>query len=94
MTEIKHYDIRVIGKVQGVFFRASTKEVAVDLGITGWVRNEDDGSVKIQAEGTDEQLSEFLKYCKSGPKNSLVEEVKISSGDVHFFEKFEIIRKS
>lgn len=93
MIEIKHLDIQVKGKVQGVFFRASTREVATDLGITGWVKNEDDGSVKIQAEGTDEQLKEFLKYCEKGPKNSLVEEVKVSSGNVLFFKEFEIVRK-
>lgn len=91
MNEIKHYDIQVLGKVQGVFFRATTKEVAAELGINGWVKNEEDGSVKIQAEGTDDQLSEFLKYCKEGSKNALVDEVKISLGDVNFFKKFEII---
>ena len=51
--------IRVYGKVQGVFYRATTKTVADDLGLTGWVKNEADGSVTIIAEGSkvDELIS-------------------------------------
>ena len=56
----KHLSIRVTGKVQGVFFRASTREEAQRLGLCGWVRNEADGSVRIEAEG-DEPLLGYAR---------------------------------
>jgi acylphosphatase len=64
--------IRVSGKVQGVFFRASTKTEADRLGIAGFVRNEPDGSVFIDAEGPDVALAEFTNWCRKGPSHARV----------------------
>jgi len=68
--------IRVKGLVQGVFFRAHTKRLADKLGLTGRVKNEDDGSVVIVAEGPEEKLRELLSWCKKGPPGAKVEEVE------------------
>jgi acylphosphatase len=56
----KRFSIRVNGRVQGVFFRASTKEVADQLGVRGFVRNEPDGKVYIEAEADEEALKRFV----------------------------------
>ena len=64
----KHLDIHVYGRVQGVFFRDNTRNIAQQLGLVGFVKNEDSGGgVYIEAEGPQEQLDEFLKWCKKGP---------------------------
>ncbi len=55
------------GRVQGVFFRASTVERAVELGLTGWVRNNPDGTVEAVFEGEDVQIEKMLEWCKEGP---------------------------
>ena len=69
---MKSVVIRVSGKVQGVFFRASTQEAAQRLGIHGLVRNEPDGSVYIEAEGDEASLHPFIAWCKHGPPQAQV----------------------
>ncbi len=64
--------IRVSGRVQGVFFRASTKAEADRLGINGIVRNEREGSVYIEAEGGEEALGKFIAWCRRGPTHAYV----------------------
>lgn len=90
MSALIHNTIRISGKVQGVFFRASTREVASKLGITGWVRNEPDGTVKIAAEGTEEQLAKLLRWCNEGPERAKVDRVTYEPDVVMGFEAFEI----
>ncbi len=63
----KHITAIIHGRVQGVWYRASTKEVAVRLGINGMVRNQADGSVYAEFEGTEPQLEQMLKWCWEGP---------------------------
>lgn len=58
----------ISGRVQGVFFRQSAKNEAEKLGITGWIRNNPDGTVEIEAQGDHVQLEEFIKWCKKGPQ--------------------------
>jgi len=83
--------IIVSGMVQGVFFRASTRDEAVRLGIGGWVRNQNDGSVEIVAEGTREQIEEFIDWCRTGPPDARVDELDISRGEfLSEFDKFVI----
>lgn len=64
----KRMSLRVVGSVQGVFFRMSAKEVADRLGIAGFARNDDDGSVRIEAHGEEEALREFVAWCRRGPE--------------------------
>ncbi|MGH7917058.1 MAG: acylphosphatase [Candidatus Binataceae bacterium] len=59
--------IIVTGRVQGVFFRRATRTQANALGLTGWVRNLDDGSVEIVAEGAHDALQAFARWAKRGP---------------------------
>lgn len=84
--------IQCFGLVQGVFFRASTKQEADYLGIKGWVRNEPDGSVLIHAQGSNEQLKTFLKWCTKGPIMAQVSEVRSWEKEDELCYDFRIIR--
>lgn len=92
-TQMKHLDIKVKGKVQGVFFRASTKAVADQLGVRGIVRNEKDGSVYIEAEGDDFSLGSFLEWCHEGPEKSVVEKVESAEGELKNYRNFEVVKR-
>jgi acylphosphatase len=65
----------VIGKVQGVFFRASTKAKAKELGLSGWVRNLPDGSVELEAQGQSPKLRKLEEWCHEGPRIAEVSQV-------------------
>ena len=93
MAEIKHFKITVKGKVQGVFFRVSTKAVANQMGINGFVRNETNGSVYIEAEGESFMLDELVNWCKEGPDGAKVEEVELVEGELKNHKGFEVLKK-
>ena len=59
--------VQVEGKVQGVYFRASTAKKATSLGLLGWVRNLENGRVELLAQGTPEALDQLLQWCQKGP---------------------------
>lgn len=85
-------DIKISGKVQGVFFRRSAKVEADKLGLTGWVRNNNDGTVEVQAGGDKENLERFVQWCKKGPPFAKVENVEVAwSEDRYEGEGFEIV---
>jgi len=65
----------VTGRVQGVWFRQSTAEQANRLGLQGWVRNEDDGSVRGEASGTSESLATLHQWLQRGPETARVDSV-------------------
>ena len=74
---MKRVHITVHGLVQGVFFRANTVSAAKGLGLTGWVRNRNDGSVEIVAEGSQGKLIELIEWCKNGgPASARVENLE------------------
>lgn len=87
-----HYRIRVEGKVQGVFFRATTLREAAALGITGWVKNQADGSVLIAAQGSVEKLQDLLNWCKRGSEHARVSKVEFEELDSTDFSSFDIVR--
>lgn len=87
---LKTVSIKVIGKVQGVFFRQSTKEKAIALGIGGTVRNQPDGSVYILATGTNEQLKELSDWCTQGPPRASVSSIEINEQPLESFSGFSI----
>jgi acylphosphatase len=91
---MKHINITVRGKVQGVFFRASTKAVADQLGVKGLVKNEKDGSVYIEAEGDDFSLESFLEWCHEGPQKAEVENVETAEGQLKNYRNFEVVKKN
>ncbi len=72
---------RVRGRVQGVWYRGSTQEEAVRLGVTGWVRNLSDGSVELEAEGGSAGVEGLLRWCRSGPAMARVDSVDVDSID-------------
>ena len=84
--------IIIFGYVQGVFFRHSIKKEAERLGLVGWARNNDDGSVEAVAEGPKDKLEEFVAWCKKGPPVAKVGKVEIEWGEGSGeFSRFEII---
>ncbi len=72
---MKHLSINVTGKVQGVYFRASTKQKADELGLQGTVMNLPNGSVQIEVVGTETTIEQFIKWCNEGPERAEVKEV-------------------
>jgi len=72
---MKRLHLFVTGRVQGVFFRASTRDTARSLGLTGWVRNLSDGRVEGLFEGDQEALSRLLEWCRVGPPGSAPEKL-------------------
>ena len=77
-----HYNIRINGRVQGVGFRFSARNIAKAYGIKGFVRNEPDGSVYIEAEGEEENMNRFIIWCRKGPAMSYVTDVSVEKGDI------------
>jgi acylphosphatase len=69
--------VLVSGKVQGVFFRSSTKDKAEELGISGWVRNLPDGRVEAVFEGEKEDVDKMVEWCRKGPEYAKVTGVEI-----------------
>ena len=69
--------VKIAGRVQGVYFRASTCQEAQGLGVTGWVRNCSDGSVELVAEGPREKLDQLIAWCHRGPAGARVTEVTV-----------------
>ncbi len=74
---MKRAHIWVSGRVQGVWYRATARDVAQRLGLTGWVRNLPDGRVEIVAEGDETALEEFIKWCWEGPPLARVDNVEV-----------------
>lgn len=87
------YKITITGRVQGVSFRISTKAVADQLGVKGFVKNQKDGSVYIEAEATEICMQEFLNWCKLGPDEALVEKVDLLPNDIKMHQNFNILKK-
>jgi acylphosphatase len=88
----KHISIKVSGRVQGVFYRASTHDEAQRLGLKGFVRNEPDGSVYIEAEGDEAVLNALVVWCKQGPPAARVSNVEIHEGIWKGFTEFVVKR--
>ncbi len=84
--------ITVSGIVQGVYYRQSTKEKALELGISGIVKNLPDGNVHILATGSGEQLSNLVEWCKQGPVHAKVSSVNVEQVTDQVFMGFVIQR--
>ena len=70
--------IKVTGRVQGVFFRKATQEKAHELHLTGWVKNSDDDSVEVFAQGDETNLDKFIEWCRQGPPRARVQDIQIT----------------
>lgn len=78
--------------MQGVYFRASTQQMAELLGITGFTRNEPNGNVYIEAEGDEELLVKFIQWCHHGPDKAKVSYVSVTEAELQQYKGFEIRR--
>ena len=80
------------GKVQGVFYRATAKQIANELGVTGWIKNTREGNVEATVSGNEQQLVNFEKWCKQGPVKAAVDEVIVTQKEETAFSGFTIVR--
>lgn len=87
-----HKNVRVNGRVQGVYYRASTVDMAKSLGLKGFVMNEPSGSVYMEVEGDDHQVVQMIEWARKGPPRANVESLDITDGNMIGFTKFEIRR--
>jgi acylphosphatase len=90
------FQIKVSGLVQGVFFRYSAKVEAEKIGIVGYTKNLDDGSVEIVAclptgDGDQEKIDEFIKWCRHGPALAQVEKLEVKRIKGREFSSFDIL---
>ena len=89
---MKSVHIIVYGRVQGVFFRANARKKAIELGIKGYSKNMEDGTVEVVAQGDEESLDKFIDFIKKGPGLAKVDSVKIAQKNQENFKSFEITR--
>ena len=90
---MKTYHVKIHGKVQGVWYRASAKDKALEFHLTGKVWNATDGSVEAIVQGSDENITSFIAWCKVGPRLANVDEVLFEEVDtIDRYTTFEITR--
>jgi acylphosphatase len=82
--------VRVTGDVQGVFFRVWTQDQARSLGVSGWIRNASDGSVKAHVEGEEVAVEQLIDRIRDGPPGASVEDVQVQETAVESLERFEV----
>lgn len=84
-------EIRVVGKVQRVSFRVATREKALSLAISGWVRNNGDGSVQIRIEGDEAMMASMIDWCRIGPTLARVDSIEEKPATMEGLRGFVII---
>jgi acylphosphatase len=84
--------VRVEGRVQGVAFRACTREEALRAGVAGWVRNREDGSVEAVFEGPREGVEALVAWCREGPRGARVARVDVREEPCEGLAGFEVRR--
>ncbi len=79
------------GKVQGVFYRVSARKKAIEIGISGWIKNTPEHHVEVMARGTEAQLQQFIEWCKQGPPKARVDNIITEKAAEHYFDEFKIL---
>jgi len=87
----KAVKIIIKGTVQGVFFRNFVKENADNLGLNGFVRNLENGTVEIFIEGDIDNVDDFYKICKKGPKHAVIKDVNMVEAKFQDFKEFKVL---
>jgi acylphosphatase len=82
--------VRVHGRVQGVFFRDSTRAEARARGVAGWVRNRSDGTVEAWFEGEPDAVEALVAWCGTGPPRASVERVDVEEAEPEGLDGFEV----
>ena len=85
-----HRTFQIHGRVQGVFYRQSARVQAQGLGLVGYARNNADGTVTIEAEGSAEALNTLEAWCHQGPAAARVDRVTVAAGPVQGHLEFEV----
>lgn len=80
----------VHGRVQGVFFRDTTRRTAESRGVAGWVRNNPDGSVEAVFEGPEDAVDSMVRFCRDGPRGAMVEQVEVHAEEPENLTGFRI----
>ena len=88
---MKSVHLIVSGKVQGVFFRSNTGRKAAELGLAGYARNLEDGTVEVAVEGDEGKVQELIEFIRKNPGYSKVENIRITHKEPENFKSFEII---
>jgi acylphosphatase len=92
MTQKIQIRVKIMGRVQGVCFRAKTKKEADRLGLKGWVRNQSGGSVEAVFEGNPASIAQMMGWCRKGPALSRVDQVQTETQKtVSGFTGFDIL---
>jgi acylphosphatase len=92
MTDRTRAHVYVSGRVQGVFYRATTRDEASDRGVAGWVKNLDDGRVEAVFEGPADSVERLIEWCHEGSSRARVDEVAVKYGEPEGLDGFEIRR--
>jgi acylphosphatase len=82
--------VLISGRVQGVFFRGTCREIAVGHGVSGWVRNLPDGSVEAVFEGPADEVRRLVEWSGRGPRSAVVEDVRVQAEPPEGISGFEI----
>mgnify|MGYP006282745147 FL=1 len=92
MSDRVRAHVFVSGRVQGVFYRATTRDTARDVGVDGWVQNIDDGRVEAVFEGPETRVEEMVDWCHDGSPSARVEDVQVEYEDPQGQDGFHIRR--
>ncbi|WP_436909750.1 acylphosphatase [Halosimplex marinum] len=92
MTDRTRAHVYVTGRVQGVFYRATTRDEARERGVDGWVKNLDDGRVEAVFEGPEPAVEAMVEWCHEGSDRARVEDVEAEYGEPEGLDGFEIRR--
>ena len=83
--------IHIYGRVQHIGFRFTAMQVAYQRGIRGYIQNQKDGSLIVEAEGEEEKLQEFVEWCKRGPVWAKVNNITVEETEPKNYTSFEIL---
>lgn len=84
--------LTIKGKVQGVSYRLTAKRIAVEVGVTGWIKNKTSGDVEAKVTGTSESINAFIDWCRLGPERSIVKEIIVKEEQEEIFSSFLVKR--
>jgi acylphosphatase len=90
MADEERAHVFLSGHVQGVSFRDATRSQAEQLGLSGWVRNTQDGQVEAVFEGDPDTVQQMVEWCKSGPSSADVEELSVDNEQPENLSSFEV----
>lgn len=86
---MKHFNLKISGLVQGVGFRFFASQKADFLNLTGFIKNNPDGTVLIEIEGNGKNLKEFIDWCRKGPPTAEVKKLEVEEGNLQNFFEFK-----